>query len=386
MEISPLFDIDVDNPYPKYAEWRSASPCFYDAGSQRHVITRFADAMAVLKNHRDFSSVRPIALKDERLANGGLPILLLADDPPRHTQVRSLVNGCFAAKAIAPLKTWVTTVVDDLLRTVDPNRMDVVAELAEPLPVMVIAKLLGMDPGKWRVYKRWSSIAAGLIDVPIGEHLREMVSLFGCLGPLVRSRRSSAFDDVMSHIIQQNDDATARLTDIELQQLALLLLSSGNETTTNLIGNLLDVLAQRPDVWSAFRAGKIQAESVIDETLRFESPIQLTTRMVVRDATVGGCSLTSGSAVGVCLGAANRDPAEFLQPEMFDPTRNLKRHLGFSHGVHFCLGAPLARLEAEIVLDAFASRYRKLDLLSTGTRIQSSIVRGFKSLPLRLVA
>lgn len=364
--------------YAHYAQMRLQSPCRFDAASGCFVLTRFADVHAMLKEHDDFSSDRPIALKKDRIADG-LRILLLSDDPPRHTHVRSLVHRWFTPKSIAAMATRIEGLAETLLED-SGAEVDFVQQIAAPLPIMTIATLLGVDSGEWRTFKRWSDGAAGLLNSERSVHVRDMISFFAFFGREIHARRESPRNDLITSIVKENA-AACGLTDVELRSFCVLLFSAGSETTTNLLGNMLWILSMRPQLWDSLRHGRIAVPSVIEEALRFESPIQMVSRVARREAEVNGLRFAKGAVVIACIGAANRDPGEFAQPDSFDPGRQVQRHLAFGRGIHFCIGAALARLQAEILLRAMLRRYRSIRFCD-GIRIESSVVRGFESLRL----
>lgn len=367
--------------YERYHALRSRSPCFFDEGAGSFLLTRHVDVLGVLRNPDAFSSKRPAALRKSRLSDG-VPIVLLTDDPPRHTAIRALVNRPFAAKALAGLDSWLESLVERLLDATNPAAVDIIAALAEPLPVMTVARMLGVAPDDWMTFKRWSSAAAGLLESGSGEHLRDMLSFLAYFGAAIEARRACPRDDLISGLIERSDSAQV-LNDAQMRSLCVLLLMAGSETTTNLIGNTFAILAERPDLWQALREGSVPTTAVIEEALRFDSPIQIVSRVATADVEVNGLRFRCGDVVAACLGAANRDPDAFDAPDVFDPRRDTRRHLGFAHGVHFCLGAALARMEAQAVLKAALRRYRRLQRLSPDRRIDSPIVRGFVSLGLR---
>jgi cytochrome P450 len=365
--------------YRRYAQLREAGPGQYDATLGAYLVTRYADVYAILRNHDAFSSDRSIALKKNSIGDGTRTIML-SDDPPRHTRLRNLVNRWFTSKAIAPMMPWVGDVAAGLVAAFPRGGGDFASCVAEPLPIMSIAKLLGVDHNDWPALKRWSSVASGLVVLSAQDHFREMTSFLGYFGRAMQARAQAPLDDLISRMLGQNE-VDNYLSVSDLKALCVLLLTSGNETTTNLMCNVVNLLARRPALWRGLREGHLSTSSVVEETLRFESPIQMTSRIAMRDAEVNGWNFAKGADVAVCLGAANRDPTEFEEPDAFIPERDHRRHIGFSHGIHFCLGSSLARMETEVLLTELVRRFRRLRLQAPGRRIDSTVVRGFAHLP-----
>jgi cytochrome P450 len=311
---------------------------------------------------------------------GGM--VLIGDDPPRHTDLRLLVNKVFTARRIAEAEPWIRDISTALLDAMGTGEADVVDAYTMPLPVKVIATFLGVPPEDYRRFKEWS-------DAFIGNEQQSnqmaMYEMFQFLGAMVIERRANPKQDLISLLAQSEIDGES-LSDSEVVGFCLLLLVAGNETTTNLMSNMLAILADRPELWARLRADRSLIEPTIEETLRFESPVHLLLRQATRDVEIGGCAIPAGSRLGVYFGAANRDPEEFEEPEEFRVDRKLDQHLAFGYGIHFCLGSQLARAEARITLNAFLDRFATIARgAMPGERLGGSpVVFGWHTLPLVL--
>jgi cytochrome P450 len=361
------------DPYPFYRELRPQTPLLlHDDERQFYPLMKFRHVMDALKDPATFSSKTEMG--------GGM--VLIGDDPPRHTKLRLLVNKVFTARRIAEAEPWISGIATELLDAIGSGETDVVDSYTMPLPVKVIATFLGIPPEDYRRFKAWS-------DAFIGEGAdRDQMAvyeMFQYLGAMVTERRANPQSDLISLIAASEIDGES-LSDSEVVGFILLLLIAGNETTTNLMSNMFAILADRPELWDRLRADRSLVEPVIEETLRFESPVQLLIRQATRDVEVGGCTIPAGSRVGVYFGAANRDPEEFDEPEEFRVDRRLDQHLAFGYGIHFCLGSQLARAEARITLNAFLDRHATLGRgTAPAERLHNSpIIFGYEALPLVL--
>ena len=373
------------DPYPSYQMLREHSPAVR-LGERNWVLTGFHAVYGALRDHTTFSSR---ALSDQG-PDVVAQVVLISDDPPRHTRLRGLVNRAFTPRRVSGLEPRIEAITEQLLEPFDAaagaGPVEAMRSLAVPLPVTVIAELLGVERERHDDFKRWSSIViseetednqaaheAGLAEMR--EYFQHTVDL----------RRAEPLEDLFSSLTQAELDGQ-QLEDWEVIGMATLLLVAGNETTTNLIGNALNVLAERPAFWEQLRADRDLVPALIEETLRYDSPVQNLPRLTLRDVEVAGRTIEEGSQVQVSFGAANRDPQGFADPDEVRLDRDLTKHLAFGHGIHYCLGSPLARTEAKIALNALLDRYSTLRLSDEpGERqLGSFIVRGFASLPLVL--
>ncbi len=367
------------HPYPVYEALRREDPVHlrrWDNGFESWILTRYADCHEVLRDPR---------MSAARMARDGLPgtEVLMSDpehpvarfyagmmlfrDPPDHTRLRTLVNKAFTARSVDALRPRIARIVNDLLApAADTGRIDLIGDFAAILPVVVIAELLGVPAEDHLLLKRWSDQAAHLIDGSVREldlegAIRALVEFQQYVGDVVKRRRDAPRDDLVSRLVQaQERDDT--LAEHEILGTLVLLLGAGHETTTNLIGNGALALLRHPDQLARLRRDPGLIPSAVEECLRYDSPVQATSRVPLEDMEVFGVSMRRGIEVVTCLGAANRDPAQFPDPDRFDVGRSPNSHLAFGHGIHFCLGAPLARLEGQLAFAGLLHAFESLEL------------------------
>jgi cytochrome P450 len=345
----------------------------------------YDDVQEVLSNYAAFSS--QFQGEAPQRASNPLAASLISLDPPRHRQLRALVSQAFTPRAIEALAPRISTIVDELLdRALPAGQIELVSALAEPLPVIVIAELLGIPSADRARFKVWSdavvSFAAG--GMSSFQAQREMVAYFM---RTIEERRRAPSADLISALLRA-EVAGEQLSLPELLGFCVLLLVAGNETTTNLIGNAMLCLAERPDVWAQLRAEPARISQAVEEVLRFRSPVQAMFRVTTREVTLRDQHLPPGAPLVAYIGSANHDETRFAAPENFDITRSGERNIAFGHGIHYCLGAPLARLEARIALRGLAERIVAFER-EPGQALQaipSSIVYGVRRLPLRVVS
>jgi cytochrome P450 len=381
------------DPYPLYTRLRQR-------GLVRSALGVFATAdhataASILRDRRFSSS--PVHQRGYRPPSyppgdprAGLPAAdLLTMDPPDHTRLRRLVASAFTPRAIAVLEPWIRDVTVRLLRAADgAPGFDLIDALAFPLPIAVICHLLGVPAENQAQFRAWGHEVAATLDLQTTAAARAQtraaeLALTGYLQDLVRERRASPDDSILSALIAAEDEGD-RLSSGELVSTALLLLIAGFETTVNLIGNGTVALLGDPDSWNRLRQDPALVPAAIEEMLRYDSPVQLTTRTATEDVEVGGSVIAAGRAVIVSIGGANRDPGVFEQPDEFRIDRpDPGRHLSFSLGTHHCLGASLARLEGRIAIEELTRRYPALELAAPPTRRPLLVLRGFESVPVR---
>jgi hypothetical protein len=311
---------------------------------------------------------------------------MLFVDPPDHTRLRMLVSKAFTPRAIEALRPRITDVVHKLLDNVEPaHQMDLVRDLAYPLPVVVIAELLGIPAEDRGLFKQWSDALALTLEpfVPMdmrGPVQRANDALRAYLLPVFAQRRRDPRDDLISALMEA-EEAGDRLTEEEAFSACRLLLVAGHETTTNLVGNGLLALLRHRDQLQLLLEHRALIPAAVEELLRFDSPVQLTVRIATQPQELGGKRIAPGDQLIALLGAANRDPEQFPDPDRLMITREEKRHLAFGHGIHFCLGAPLARLEMQVALSALLERFPQLHLTPEPVvRRQTMVLRGLDRL------
>jgi pimeloyl-[acyl-carrier protein] synthase len=393
----------LQDPYPLYRMLRSTNPVFRvpvgDADSPGvWILTRYRDVHAVLKDARFSVDRRRAAIVEQNAdrlplaaavgEQGGLRSMLLMDAPD-HTRVRGLVNKAFTPRRVAALRPRIEAIVAAQLDEVEGGgAFDLIDQLAAPLPAIVIAELLGVPAADHRRFKEWSSTlvsAIGVADPVDGRERFEgaLAQLLEYLRGIIAERRKAPQDDLISAMLEAQEERDA-LSDIELLATSNLLLLAGHETTTNLIGNGTLALLRNPDQFARVRDDRSLLRSAIEELLRYDSPVQATARVPGQDVELGDATLPARSLVFTAIGAANRDPDVFADPDRLDVARTDNHHLSFGFGAHFCLGAPLARLEGEVAFDALLDRFPKLELASDVLEYRPNpILRGLTALPVR---
>jgi cytochrome P450 len=319
-------------------------------------------------------------------------LVLINTDPPRHTRMRGLLNKAFTPRRVAALEPWVRTLVTQLIDDAGGGSIDIATTVAEPLPIMVIASLIGVSREDLMTFKMWSD---AMVAVPepdtIEDNRAKTQAMFDYIATMLIERRAALqsgsdalTDDFLSSLLRE-DRGEEPLEDWEITSFCVLLLLAGNETTRNLITCLLNVAADRPDLWQTLAGDRSAIAPAIEESLRFDSPVQILNRWATEPTVLGKHHIATGDNVAVAYAAGNRDPRQFADPEQFVARRKENRHLAFGIGIHFCLGAPLARLETAVVIEELLDRYPRISR-SGPPRFQHAarVVRGLTSLPLEL--
>ncbi len=386
------------DPYPAYAEIRERGPIRLPEINLT-VFSSYRDCDEVLRHPSaasDFRKATPVqaalSAADEVDAYGEPSFLFL--DPPDHTRLRKLVSKAFVPKVVKALEPDITTLVDALLDSVaQKGTFDVIADLAHPLPVAVICRLLGVPLEDEPEFSAASALSVQSLDPFITftgqapENMERQVQaeawLFDYLRDLVTRRRSDPADDLMSALIQVEESGD-QLTEEEIIATCTLLLVAGHETTVNLIANAILAMLRQPQQWAALAGNASRVPAVVEETLRYDPPVQLMGRIAADDMTIGETTVVKGDTTMLLLAAAQRDPAAYDRPDEFDPDRESIRHLAFGKGPHFCLGAPLARLEAAVALSAVTARFPHARIDGDPEYKQNLTLRGMSALPVAL--
>ena len=356
------------NPYPHYRPLLAGPPRVLDMGFKFALAARYDDVRAILSDHASFSSVQPKGGGfDEQIDFFGDAPTMLGSDPPTQTRLRRLVSRDFTPRRIRELEPRIREIAKNLIDAAErKGEFDVMADLANPLPVMVISDLLGVPHEDYHQFKSWSDkiVEADntLPGMPMPDEIKAaFTGLRAYFVAEIARRRKNPGADLVSALVAAHDEAEALNAD-ELLQFLVLLLLAGNETTTNLIGNGMLALGRNPGAMAALRSKPELMRGAIEEMLRYDGPVQSTFRTTTKDTSIGGTPITAGMGVFVIIAAANRDPAKFNDPEKFDITRESNEHMAFGDGIHFCIGAPLARLEGSIAIGAALERFPHLRL------------------------
>ncbi|MGA9173635.1 MAG: cytochrome P450 [Thermoactinomyces sp.] len=374
------------NPFSWYKRMREKSPVYYDPKQGVWNLFLYEDVNRVLSDKDVFSSKR---------SEEPLPFQSITNmDPPDHTRLRSLVSKAFTPKMIADWEPRIRAIATELLDTVSGQKnIDIVEDFSYPLPVMVIAELLGIPTSDRKQFKEWSdALVAGPsssadIQETIHRKNNAISELTEYFSHIIQEKRKNLKGDIISVLIEAEENE-GKLTKEELLGFCIILLVAGNETTTNLISNAVYCFLENKTIWKKLQQDPSLIPNAIEETLRYRSPVQALPRRVKMDTEIGGYQLKPGQMVLAWIGSANRDEKKFNNPDEFDLTRNPNAHLSFGKGIHFCLGAPLARLEAKIALTEFLKRYSAI-ALKEGYQIDpidSNFVYGLKSLPIKVEA
>jgi len=387
--MSPAFRED---PYPYYERFRGPSPLLRVAETIWFALGH-ADVTTLLRHPRMSTDEQQHAATEAGNAlDPNRTRSLLFMDPPDHTRLRNLVARAFTPRRIEGLRATTEAITAELLDALpaDGTPVDLIPAFAYPLPVRVICRLLGIPEADEAVFTGWShGIARSLdpsvlrspaIDATIDQARSELRAY---LGALLEFRRKSPGDDLLSGLAAVDADGD-RISSGEVLSLAVLLLVAGHETTVNLIGNGMLALLRAPDQLALLRRSPELVGGAVDELLRFDGPVQITQRIATEDMEVVGCQVRRGDEILLVLGAANRDAAVFAEPDRLDVTRDARRHVGFGGGIHHCLGAVLARMEAQIAVAALLERFGRIELAGAPVRRPTFTLRGLESLPIAL--
>ena len=388
------------NPYPLYERLRAHAPIYYAANTHQWILTRYDDCATLLKDPHFGREIHRLRSREDM----GLPAeppqdvrslvemqgaWMLFKDPPDHTRLRGLVHKAFTPRTVERLRAAVQRLTDSAVDfALEQVEFDLIETLAYPIPVQVIAELMGVPHADEVLLMGWSRAISPSLDFDDRREIyvtaAEATSAFAdYLRELAAERRRHPGEDLLSALIAAESEGQS-LTERELLATAMLLLVAGHETTVNLIGNGVLALMEHRDQWDQLVADPALARSGVEELLRYDSPVQLTTRYVMQDTHVLGVPMSAGQEVVAILGAANRDPVRFTDPARLDLNRDATGHLAFGSGIHYCVGAPLARLEGQVIFETLARRLPRLQLGDTPPVHRPTFtLRGLQSLPLR---
>ncbi len=393
--LTPEFFAD---PYPVLHQLRAEAPVYWSDVLKSWVLTRYSDVTSTLRDPKLYSNAGRMTLLMDQLPPAQREQMepfkrhfaygLLHADPPDHTRLRGLVNKAFTTRAVENMRLQVRAIVEDLLDAVAPlGQMDVIRDLAYPLPALVITAVLELPAKDIDQFKHWSDdmmmvFASGRAEPDTAIRGQEsLLAMRAYFEQVLADRRRHLGDDLLSRLIAAEDQGSM-LTAAELVSTVITLLIAGHETTTNLIGSALLALLRNPDQLEQLRRDPTLMPAAIEEALRYESPLFRLWRVATHDTELGDQRIRKGDLVSQMIGAANHDPHYFPDPDRFDISRQGTRQIAFGYGIHFCVGAPLARLEAPIALTAVLRRFPQLRLTGDVAEWKEDItMRGLKTLP-----
>jgi cytochrome P450 len=399
---NPFDPAVLADPYPHYAPLRADDPVHWLDSLGTYVITRYDDVVALLRQPNLFSSAKGMgdllslafgsdkgAGKARLTGASAVSRSLIASDPPVHTDLRRLVSRAFTPRAIAELEPRIRQIAEELVDgLVERGEGDFVADLAYPLPVIVIAELLGIPPERRSDFKRWSDaiVSAFTLSADAATTRTQALEMIDYFIEIVAQRKAKPGSDMISILVTRGADGEDALTLDELVGFSTLLLVAGNETTTNLLGNSMRILFERPDVLARVREDHSFLPQMLEEVLRFDAPVQCLFRATTEPTELSGVELPAGVRVMPVFGSANRDDRRFPDAQRFDLNRRPADHVGFGQGVHLCLGAPLARLEARIAMETLFNAAGTIELAGEIVGTTSFLLRGCTSMPLKVDA
>jgi cytochrome P450 len=407
-----------DDPYPHYRELRDTAPVYFAPSTRAWCVSRYDDVMFVLRSPELFSSRAMFTFLMNQGREGPPPLSfamlrflvrflwrtrlnplefttarnLIAEDGERHSAMRAIVNRGFTPRRVADWEERARALVAEAMERLRAgDAFDLIEDLAIPLPVSIIAEMLGVEPARRADFKRWSDVIIHMATGPgrgdpfAPRTVDAMIELLCYLRGVAEERRRHPADDLVSAIAAEQAGESG-LTIREVVQFVMLLLVAGNETTTNLIGNAVAALVDHPEELARVAADPSLVPAAIEETLRFDPPIQMLFRTATQDVELAGVRIPKGAYVAPLLGSANRDERQFPDPDRFDVGRHPQGHVAFGFGKHFCLGASLARMEARVALTALVPELVRLEHTGPRERVDSFLVRGPRRLELRRAA
>jgi cytochrome P450 len=390
----------LDDPYPTYRALQQFDPV-HRMPDGSYFLTRYEDCLAVYRDTATWSSDKKLDFRpnfSDSLLYEHHTTSLVFNDPPYHTRVRKLLAPAFTPRALSALQDRVETLVDRLLEAAaERGEIDLIADFAAAIPVALIGDMLGIPPDEREPLRGWSLAILGALEPVLNRQqfdtgVATVADFKQYLNDIISDRLQARHSDpaeILSKLIGASDFAAAgsdgeRLSKLELIHNCIFLLNAGHETTTNLIGNAVDLLIRRPDAMRDLRSHPEAMETAVEEFLRMESSNQLGNRRAVSEAVLGGVAIAAGSYVHICIGAANRDPEQFPDPDRLDIRRQPNRHLAFATGIHACAGMSLARMEAQVAIGRLLQRFARIEQIAAPARGRRARFRGFTSYPVRL--
>ncbi len=379
-------DFYAGDPYPAYRELRAKAPVCWNDVTNFWALLKYEDIRFVSSNPGMFSSTKGVTIPDPAMESPVQPGNLIFTDPPRHRQMRKLINSGFTRRRVAVLEPKIREIVRGILDGIEPDSVHEFAEeIAAPLPTRMIAELIGAPPDDWEQFRAWSDAATGNADPEIElDPFVAIGQLFEYFQKLIAARRNEPRDDLLSVLADAEIDEH-RLDDDDLLNFAFLLLVAGNETTRNLIALGTLALIAHPDQCRLLVDDPALIPGAVEEMLRWNSPVVHMARTATADVEIRGQLIRAGDVVVMLYQSANRDEEIFgPDSEEFKVTRNPNPHIAFGCGEHSCVGAQLARLEAAVLFEELLSRFPKLELVGDVDRMRATMVPGVKRMPLRL--
>jgi cytochrome P450 len=385
----------VADPYPSFARARGVAPVQWHEGLRLWLAFSHAEANAVLRDRR-LGRIWRDKEPAERFGEFNLihRNAILEMEPPEHTRLRRLISAAFARGHVERLRPWVQQLADRLVdelveRSEGSEPVDILTGMAEQLPVEVIAELLGVPEADRPLLRPWSNAIVKMYEYGRTAAIedaaeRAAAEFVEYLRGLAAQRRTNLGEDLVSHLVTVRDTEGDRLSEDELVTTCILLLNAGHEATVNVSGNGLLALLQHPDQMQRLRDDPALLPTAIEELMRFDSPLQLFERTATEDVEIGGITVERGQKIAALLGAANHDPAVFADPETLDVGRTDNPHISFGAGIHFCIGAPLARVELQASFGALLGRTSRLELGRPARRRPEFVIRGLAELPVVL--
>jgi cytochrome P450 len=391
VEFDPYSNDFFDSPYETYRRMRDEAPAYYNPTYDFYALTRYEDVAAALKDFETYSSTKGVTL-DMLTAEGTEvpPGFIIMMDPPDHERMRKLVNRVFTPRAVASLEPMIRDKITQFANMLDPKSFDAVADFSALFPVEIITTMLGVPAGDRQQLRLW--LDKGLEREPGSmrpspESVDAMMKSGTYYYELIQQRRAEPHDDMISRLIEAEvveDGKARRLDDIEIASFANLLGGAGAETVTKLVGNAVVVFAENPEQWQQLQDDRSKIPAAVEELLRYEGPTQYQVRSSTREVTLHGVTIPAGSAVLLINGSASRDERVFPDPDRFDIDRARKfgYNLNFGYGIHSCLGAALARMEARIALEALLDLIPRYEIDRAGLRrVNMTNVCGWSNVP-----